>query len=374
MWGGAGCAAPTSVNVLMPYPTDPFRFDDRTGHYGSGQADLAPVSPLAAPPRETDDARPLDPMGASPREGLSEAAVERLKSPDRAEIQIDARSDTDLNTTSQAGAIQPQAASAADSNTSVDVETSEATLRDEAASPQTVLLRIQTDSRIEADTHVDAASPVSSSGTPVSMLPDAGPNAAESIGSFADMAASMDQMMTEMAARMEALSPWSRDEADDSDAGSDDAPDAFADAQDRLDDLFGSLSDRFGRDALSDSGGDGPFDAARDRLDDLAEGLNLTPPDRSDADESSDLLTPAATRLDDLKASLERSDSDDAPMASSDLGGSLLARLFDGDDAPTDAPMESRAAELFDGMGDLSVGSQALGFDPGRWDDLPDFG
>ena len=373
MWGGAGCAAPTSVTLLMPSPTDPFRFDDRTGHYGSGQADLAPVSPLAAPPRETDDARPLDPMGASPREGLSEAAVERLKSPDRAEIQIDARSDTDLNTTSQAGAIQPQAASAADSNTSVDVETSEATLRDEAASPQTVLLRIQTDSRIEADTHVDAASPVSSSGTPVSMLPDAGPNAAESIGSFADMAARMDQMMAEMAARMEALSPWSRDE-DDDDPESAGTSDALAEAQDRLDDLFGALSDRFGRDAPADSGNDDPFDVARDRLDDLAEGLDLAPPDRTDADGSEDPLSLAATRLDDLKANLGRSDSDDAPMASSDAAGSLLARLFDGDSAPADAPMEGRAAELFDGIDDLSVGSEALGFDPGRWDDLPDFG
>ncbi len=355
----------------MTSPTDPFRFDDRNGHYGSGQADLAPLSPLAASPREDNTPRPLDPMGASPGDGqTADAGPTRSPSADRVEARIDARSDTQISSSAEPFPVAAQSGSDAAIQTTIAVEPREPPARDEAAPSQTVLLQTRTDMRAEGDVRADTeTAPVLSGGTPVSLLPSV-PGAAESAGAFADMAARMDQIMAEMTALMEGLSPPSR--ADEDADGV--LPDPLAEAQDRLDDLFGSLADRLGGAAPDPADEPDVFEAARDRLDDLAGNFGSR-----DGDASRDLADPlsdAAARLNDLKAGLAGGDRTDpaAPMSNA-AETSLLARLFDGDAAPDEAsPAEARLADLLDEMDAPAFTLPVPDGDPGRWDDLPDFG
>jgi|GEM_PF-4186935 len=358
------------MNNPMTSPADPFRFDDRTGHYGSAQADLAPVSPLPAAPRGGDGIRPLDPMGASPNDGrMAEEGPTASNPVDRIEAGADTRSDTQVSTTAQSGTVSAQSGSGVVSQAAAVAEPRTTPVDDEAAATQTVLLRSQANMRVDAEVRADDfAVPVISSGTPVSLLPEATPEAAGGPGGFAEMAARMDQMMAEMTARMEAVSPRPAANEKEGDAGTD----LFADAQDRLDDLFGSLGDRLSGDTRPETG-DAPdlFEAERDRLDELAGGLGSRDPEAAQAD----LLSTAAARLDDLKTGLGRDDRSDAEASAPLPSQSMLARLFDGD-AASDAPAagQARLAELLGELDDPTFVPPVLDFDPGRWDDLPDFG
>jgi hypothetical protein len=337
--------APPSGQDQGVSPSEPYRYDDRSGHYGSGQADLAPVSGDPAPVTTPDEVA-RDPMGASAGDSGWQEATEAPagQSPPAAARSDDAQPENNEGQAASSVAASPPAAAAPDAAEQAEpreVESETTTMA--AETDQTVHLHghdwdgdgatRETTVNADAQAQIEVADTIQS----MESSGDAGgsPIAAGPAAAFADMARQMDQMMAEMTSRMGSRMP----ENDASDDDDDDLPllDGLGEAP-----IFGALEE------------------AQNQLDD---------------------------RVSELWGS---SAADDGPITSAPI----LAALFEGGpedsvagglDVLEELDPDQLFGDPFEAMGDLpAIGEpfEALGDDvpgvaggltgPPAWDDLPD--